>query len=261
MFKIGLEISNTELQSLVKRNKELKIQLTATTDRSEHKKIIAEASDIKTQFEELKNQLKFQKELLDEWKFMKNIKTLDQFKELINSSNFWADTWAISTLERIYNIKLIIFSFEQYNTQLLESKKTPTINTLNIVLCGQLNDKILEERGSFEPSHYIMTDYNGSHYQLITYKKRGALTFEQLPYAVKKLISEICLQGDAGSFLIIPDINNFKLTNVDEEIQQIEGGGLNFGNDPTNPIYNDKIQFKFYSKSIDALPGRGSGEN
>jgi len=260
MFKSGLEITNTELQLLVKRNKELKIQLTATTDRSEHKKIIAEASDIKINFEELKKQLNFQKDLLDEWKFMKNIKTLDQFKELINSCYFWADTWAISTLERIYNIKLIIFSFEQYNEELLKTKKTPTTNTLNIVLCGQLNDKILEERGKFEPSYYIMADYDGSHYQLITYKKRGAFTFEQLPYQVKKLVSENCLQGDSGTFLIIPDIKNFKISNIDEEIQQIEGGGLNFGNDPTNSLYNDNIHFKFYSKSLDCLPGRGSGE-
>ena len=51
------------------------------------------------------------KNLLEELKFMKNIKTLESFKELIQKCDFWADTWAISTLERLLNIKLIIFSF------------------------------------------------------------------------------------------------------------------------------------------------------
>jgi hypothetical protein len=38
---------------------------------------------------------------------MKGVENLDQFKRVIKSCNFWADTWAISTLERILNIKLI----------------------------------------------------------------------------------------------------------------------------------------------------------
>ena len=46
---------------------------------------------------------------------MKNVKTLSDFKNLINSCDFWAETWAISTLERILNIKLIILSSQQYN--------------------------------------------------------------------------------------------------------------------------------------------------
>ena len=261
MFKSGVEISNSELQSLIKRNKELKLQLTATTDRTEHKKIIEEATNIKEQFEELKQQLKFQKSLLEEWKFMKNLKNLSQFKELIQSSEFWADTWAISTLERILNIKLIIFSFEQYNSQLLiNKKKSPTFNDLNIVLCGQLNDKILEEKGLFEPSYYIMTDYDGVHYQLITYKKRGAFTFKQLPFAVKKLVSESCLKGEMGTFIMIPDFNEFKLNKIDSDIKELEGGGVSFGNDPTNKLYDNNIQFQFYIKSLDSLPGKGSGE-
>ena len=34
----------------------------------------------------------------------------------------------------------------------------------------KLNDDILSARGRFEPTHYILLDYDGSHYQLITYK-------------------------------------------------------------------------------------------
>jgi hypothetical protein len=179
MFKSALDVTNDEVQELIKKNKQLKIELSSTSDRTEHKRIIKEAASVKENFERVKEELKFQKDLLDEWKFMKNIKTLESFKELIQKCDFWADTWAISTLERLLNIKLIIFSFEHYNSELLKSpKKNITTDNLNIILCGQLNDKILEERGNFEPSYYIMTDYDGIHYQLLTYKKRGAFTFK-----------------------------------------------------------------------------------
>ena len=36
---------------------------------------------------------------------MKHVDTLDKFKAIIKKCEFWADTWAISTLERILNIK------------------------------------------------------------------------------------------------------------------------------------------------------------
>jgi predicted NAD-dependent protein-ADP-ribosyltransferase YbiA (DUF1768 family) len=260
MFKSALDVTNDEVQELIKKNKQLKIELSSTSDRTEHKRIIKEAASVKENFERVKQELKFQKDLLEEWKFMKNIKTLESFKELIQKCDFWADTWAISTLERLLNIKLIIFSFEHYNSELLKSpKKNITTDNLNIILCGQLNDKILEERGNFEPSYYIMTDYDGIHYQLLTYKKRGAFTFKQLPYKVKELISEICLEGQ-GPYNIIPDIVNFKLQNVEQDVRELEGGGIIIDNDPTNTLYNDSIQLKFYNRSLDALPGKGRGE-
>ena len=44
----------------------------------------------------------------EEYKMMKHIPNLDAFKKKIQSCDFWADTWAISTLERVLNIKFII---------------------------------------------------------------------------------------------------------------------------------------------------------
>ena len=41
---------------------------------------------------------------------MKGIETLEVFKSKIKKCDFWADTWAISTLERILNIKFIRMS-------------------------------------------------------------------------------------------------------------------------------------------------------
>ena len=134
--------------------------------------------------------------------------------------------------------------------------KEISVDEKNIILCGQLNDPILESRGKFEPTYYIMTEYDGVHYQLITYKKRGAFTFNQLPFKVKELIAEKCLEGESGAFVLIPDFQEFK--GSQEEI--LEGGGLNLISDPINPLFNDNIVFLFCSKSLDQLPGKGNGE-
>jgi hypothetical protein len=65
---------------------------------------------------------------------MKGVDTLDKFKKKIKSCEFWGETWAISTLERILNIKFINLSEEAYKSH----------DTNNVLNCGQLNDTILE---------------------------------------------------------------------------------------------------------------------
>ena len=60
-------------------------------------------------------------------------------------------------------------------------------------MAGQLNDDVLERQGKFEPQYYIILDYSGQHYQLITYKEKSAFTFSDLPEQVKKLIKNKCL--------------------------------------------------------------------
>ena len=74
---------------------------------------------------------------------------LEKFKKKIRSCEFWAETWAISTLERILNIKFIILSSEAYKLDDLS----------NVLQCGQLNDTILQNMGVFNPEFYIMVDY------------------------------------------------------------------------------------------------------
>jgi predicted NAD-dependent protein-ADP-ribosyltransferase YbiA (DUF1768 family) len=263
MYKSAIDVTNSELQVLVKRNKELKLLLSGTQDRSEHKKILKEAGIVKKDFERLKEDLALQKGLLEEFKFMKNIKTLSDFKDFIQTSEYWADTWAISTIERLYNVKLIIFSYEEYNAKDSRGKTIEvTYKNRNIVLCGQLNDRILEERGLFEPTYYIMCFYNGVHYELITYKKKGAFTFTELPYIVKYLVVEKCLEGDSGTFNIIPEFKDYKAKTPEANIETLvhTGGGLLLENDPTNDLFDNSIEFIYYSGSLDNLPGKGKGE-
>ena len=227
----------------------LKKRFAEIIDRNEQKMISVEAKKVKSEHDKLVKEKRITAEMLKEFKIMKGVETLEAFKSKITKCDFWADTWAISTLERILNIKFIVLSSELYRGGDLK----------NVLQCGQLNDSILENRGRFTPEFYIMVDHTGGHYKLIGYKKKLIFKFTEIPYDIKLLIAERCIEKNAGPFSIIPDFQKFKTENTkpvvkDSEYEDISESKL-------RGLYNDDIIFQFYSKSVDKpLPGKGSGE-
>jgi predicted NAD-dependent protein-ADP-ribosyltransferase YbiA (DUF1768 family) len=227
----------------------LKQRFTEVIDRNEQKMISNEAKKIKTEHDRLVEEKKVTVEILKEYKFMKGVDTLDAFKSKIRKCDFWADTWAISTLERILNIKFIIMSNEMYKAG---DKK-------NVLQCGHLNDDILMQRGKFTPEFYIIVDYTGSHYKLIGYKKKMIFKFTEIPYDIKKMITDKCLEKNAGPFSIIPDFIKFKAGHSKTIIKEAQYEDIT--ESKLRGLYDDDIVFQFYSKSLDKpLPGKGSGE-
>ena len=233
----------TEIKTLASEHRQLKARLKKSKDRSIQAAIVAQAEEVGKRHAIAKAERIAAKDLIDEFKFMKGITTLEAFKAKIQTCGFWGETWAISTLERVLNIKLILFSREAYNEGDID----------NVLQCGQLNDNILAEKGVFEPTQYIMSDFLGYHYELITYKERGAFTFDEIPYDVKKLVVDKCLERAAGPYYIIPQFREFM-----DKIQVVVS-------EPTpeiSPLYDDATVFQFYSKSADKpKPGKGSGES
>ena len=99
---------------------------------------------MKEQHDRLVKEKKVTAELLKEFRFMKNVDTLEKFKAKIKTCEFWGETMAISTLERLLNIKMIILSEESYDAKDYDS----------VLRCGQLNDADLERQGVFAPDFY-----------------------------------------------------------------------------------------------------------
>jgi predicted NAD-dependent protein-ADP-ribosyltransferase YbiA (DUF1768 family) len=226
-----------------------KQKLATIIDRNELKALVAEAKGVKAEHDRLVQEKKVTATMLKEYKFMKGIENLDQFKRAVRHCEFWADTWAISTLERILNIKIIVLSSESYKAN----------DVKNVLQCGQLNDKILEQRGRFTPEFYIMVDYTGNHYKLVGYKKKLIFKFSEIPYDIKKMIYERCLEKNAGPFAIIPDFQKFKASQQKTVIKEAYYEDLS--ESKLRGLYNDDIVLQFYSKSLDKpLPGKGSGE-
>jgi predicted NAD-dependent protein-ADP-ribosyltransferase YbiA (DUF1768 family) len=227
----------------------LKQRFGEVIDRNEKKMVSNEAKSVKEQHDRLVEEKKVTAEILKEYKFMKGVDSLEAFKSKIKKCEFWADTWAISTLERILNIKFIIMSSDIYKNGDLK----------NVLQCGQLNDTILEQRGRFTPEFYIIIDHTGSHYRLIGYKKKMIFKFVEIPYDIKKMIAEKCLEKNAGPFAIIPDFQKFKASQGKTVIKEAQYEDLSEAK--LRGLYDDNIVFQFYSKSIGKpLPGKGSGE-
>ena len=227
----------------------LKEKFTSVIDRNEQKILSSEAKKVKEKHDTLVKEKKVTAEILKEYKFMKGIETIEEFKKKIRHCDFWADTWAISTLERILNIKFIIMS--SYNHKHGDDK--------NVLQCGQLNDEILQQRGRFLPEFYIIIDHTGQHYKTISYKKKMIFKFVELPYDIKKMINDKCMEKNAGPFAIIPDFIKFKAGLKKTVIKEAEYEDLS--ESKLRGLYDDDIILQFYSKSLDGpLPGKGSGE-
>lgn len=262
-----------EIKVLVARHKELKTKIDSLKDRNEKQAVIAQADEIKQRHDLAKRERAYTKSVTEgELKMMKKVHNLVQFKALMQTCAFWGDTWAISTLERVLNIKVILFSEESYKAGDID----------NVLTCGQLNDNVLEEKGIFEPDYYVLAIYQGYHYQLISYKDRGALTFEELPYDIKMRVMDKCLERLAGPYYIIPDFRIFmeKAKDKDVAIQvekekkvedmQAEQIELQLKNRPQgqaeqsellqSDLYDNGTVFQFYIKSLDKPPGKGVGE-
>jgi len=258
MMSESISSTESEMRELADANAKLKQRLERTTEAKEQQAIIAESRRNAVQFKRLKAELALTRELHQEFHFMKNVKTLEDFREMIKSCAFWADTWAISTLERALRIKLIILSSERFHSGEMGG----------VLQCGQLNDRVLEDQGSFEPEFYIMAEHTGSHYKLITYKGEALLTFREIPYDIKIMVVEKCMERNAGPYNLIPQFRTFReeelgLKGLEEE-QAVKEPTMTTtaSSSPSHaPLYDDATVFQFYSKSMDKpLPGTGTGE-
>jgi len=259
-----------EIKNITKRHKDLTATMKKTKDRNLIAGFEKQSNTIETLHSELKTQRKQVREHIQtECPFMKGIDNLSMLKIKMKTSEYWADTWAISVLERDLNIKIIIFSELNYREN----------DILNVLQCGQL-DETLQERGIFEPGFYVLAAYHGGyHYQLISYNNLKSFAFSELPEEVRHLVVEKCLERMAGPYSIIPDF--VKQATADKQatatadkqapadIEPILITSDKSSASPQAPaaeelssdLYDNGTVFRFYNNSSGRpLPGKGSGE-
>jgi predicted NAD-dependent protein-ADP-ribosyltransferase YbiA (DUF1768 family) len=243
LFKTSIIKDTETIKQLEIEFKRYKDHFEGTIDRNELSRLAYAADEVKKKRDILLKEKNVSSKMLAEYKFMKGIETLEQFREIIKTCDFWADTWAISTLERILNIKLIILSSEFYKNGDIK----------NVLQCGQMNDAILQNAGIFQPEFYIILEYTGDHYKTVSYKNKLIFKFEEIPYDIRKMIVDKCMERNSGIFVLIPEFKNFK--KPEENLEDVMTDAMLKG------LYEDDVVFVFYSKSNDTpLPGKGSGE-
>jgi len=248
MYQTALVQETSDIKELGIKYDEIRNRYSSTLDRNEKKLLTESGKKVKEQHDRLVKEKKVTAELLKEFRFMKNVDTLEKFKAKIKTCEFWGETMAISTLERVLKIKFILLSVEAYTSKDLN----------NVLQCGQLNDSILENAGEFKPDYYIIVEFLGWHYNLVSYKKKQIFEFSEIPYDIKRLIVDKCMEKNSGAFSLIPDFKEFK--GLGEKLKD-SPSFEDLTEAKIRGVYDDNIVFLFYSKSASKpLPGKGSGE-
>ena len=233
----------------IKRTIEKDLNLRAKKARDDKvilSKILSETNRLTADYKRILQDKRDVKTIIDEnVGNMAAVDTLEKFREYIQTTSYWADNWSIATLERVLRIKFIILSQRAY----LDDDFDGVLN------CGEIDPEIQQE-GTFRPKHYIITTFSGDHYRLITYKNKRIFDFHEIPYHIKALIINKCLERSSGSFYVIPEFRKLKSRmGIDED----EGAPLEEPHILTDE-YDPKIVFEFYAKSAATKPGKGTNE-
>ena len=192
-----LKTTEEEVHRLEGVNQELKKQSKHTKSTKGQKDILNEAMKVKQDYSTQKMYESGAKELLEEFGWMRQIHSMDDLKQYIQTSEFWADTWTISTMELLLSVKFIILD----NTSDLDS----------VVRCTQSNDNS-DKYDEYNPKHYILLAHtNQNHYELISYKDKYIFKFGELPYDMKVKIIRGCIENNDQSYYArIPDFRQFR---------------------------------------------------
>ena len=207
----------------------------------ESQKLLEDAKKVSNQYKELENEKQKIEYIMVEFKFMEKINTLEQLRDHVKESDFWADEWAIDAIERELNVKCIIMSQEMFEKE----------DYYSVLQCGHTPQE--EQK---RPEYYILCGYTGIHYVLITHKKDRSFTFEDLPKKIKDLIVEKCIEKNAGGFAKNNDFKQYiKHLDMTSEVLS-DDIDTSYDND----LYNSTDVLRFYIKSADVDPGKADGD-
>jgi predicted NAD-dependent protein-ADP-ribosyltransferase YbiA (DUF1768 family) len=262
MYRAELIAATNIIKELETEFHQMKCRFQQSNDRSQQLLLSSECHKVRDKHQQFVEEKRVTSQLLQEFSFMKGVDSLKAFQTKIKTCAFWADTWAVSTMERALNIKLVILSSDYYRHG----------DVKNVLQCGQLNDSILEQRGRFTPDYYIIIEHTGQHYKTIGYKDRLIFTFAELPFSIKKLIYDRCMERNSGPFAIIPDFQRFRDEQMngttkkrkqkeEKEMREEFADFEELKESSIRNMYRDDVILQFYSKSNDKpFPGKGTGE-
>jgi predicted NAD-dependent protein-ADP-ribosyltransferase YbiA (DUF1768 family) len=301
-FNLQLQRNRQRNEEIVAENQDLKTRLTGSQSLSEKKQIRERALVLKAENEELKEKREAIKDNMKYVNFMKGVHNIEQLRDVIRvgegAGEFRADEWAISALEIILNIKLIVFSKTDFH-----DNNDKAFAMTNVIHCGKnvsksQKDFIVQEieklksgkpksgamvaldepRGKgatelirrrdkyeFIPDHYVMLSETDKHYDLITYRDTKMFTFAEIPYCVKLQITSRCLQGFelSGIYTNIPQFMLFMKEDMEATnkflMKDIESELADLDKS-SNPHYNDSLRLVHHALSSNKMPGFAQGD-
>jgi predicted NAD-dependent protein-ADP-ribosyltransferase YbiA (DUF1768 family) len=236
MYHALTRTQTRETKELVTNYNDIKRRVSSIHDRAQQQLMIAGAKKLVIEHNQKHDEMKYTKLLAGQYDYMRDVRSVDQLKERMMTSIYWPDAWAVATMERVLNMKFIMFSRDAYEAGDID----------NVLQCDngagvESIDPSIRKRGVFEPTAYIlfgkgvattatatggggggrsprnrtprnnmMADTKLTTYNLITYKTHGVLAFSELPYDIKLLVTTKCLEAQSGAFCLIPQFKLFQ---------------------------------------------------
>ena len=249
MYHALIRTETRETKELVNNYNDMKRRISSIHDRAQQQLMIAGAKKLVVEHNLKHDEMKYTKLLAGAYDYMREVRSTEQLKERMMTSIYWPDAWAVDTMERVLNMKFIMFSRDAYEAGDID----------NVLLCdngggggGGAGDHrkcqvfeptayILISRGisltnassavgggggkhahsrsarsrsrsrSRSPTHrHIIPDSKSINYTLITYKTHGVLAFSELPYDIKLLVTTKCLENQTCGYSAIPQFKLFQ---------------------------------------------------
>lgn len=215
-----------EIEDLVKQNKSLQKESEKTRKLENEKEIIEKALPVAKMLAIKKNQKNETGAILSEMNFMQNIGSVDELKTFVLTSEYWADHWAFMQMEVLLKTKFIVIENTDDPNQMLR--------------CTEAH------KTDFDPTYYILLAYSGgSHYELASYKEKKIFKFGEIPFDIKKLVVDKCMERSTGAFNMISDFRQFQsdlgIAPVAKDEIEVEG--------VVSDLYDSELVLSFHSRS------------
>ena len=183
---------------LVSVNDDLKNQSLATIDRDKRRELREQQETLRVQHEALKQQMARHKRQLVKVKHLKEITTVEEFRQQIRAGVAPIQEAELGQLERLLRVKFILFR----QTAFKDEDMAHVIYTAS----DPNMDPLLKAMGQFYPQWYVMlaTDLTEKLYYVCTYRGTAVFKPNQLPKEVITVISNMCLEQQGGAFALIP---------------------------------------------------------
>lgn len=237
---------NNELADNEHKIDVIKKHVAETKERYKKTNDIATNKNLLEQINRFKEDAKvFQKHIanlqpkIERFKFMKDVHSLQQLRAKLMESSFAADEFAISKIEEKLNIKMIVLSKDKFDDG----------DEDGVMMCSCATGDVTK------PEYYILASFDGNYFDLISYKDKKILKFSEIPYYIKTLVVNKCIERNAGVFHLVTDFRDFQTKfGIDPVTNSYESAVV------VSELYDDTVHFMFHINSANSKPGKGSGE-
>lgn len=203
ILRTELADTDREMRDIKKSIGILKTRVEKSVNRDEQKAIIEEANKQRNQYKNVAITRKLAAGAAAHYEPLKQIHSLEEFQKETRTGHAMYTDFALPILEKELNIKFIIL------------ENTDDTNSVCVLPC--------QRKGTFvnpRPKYYIVlnkivpTSTNSvekqNKYELVTYKSKRIFAFVELPYHLKTMIVNRCIEKNAGTFEALADFRSFR---------------------------------------------------